>query len=173
MEVENNDREISMWRSILRTGRRFGFTSTETGVVVFLALATMAGETIRLVRGERIPERSDVELAYREHDSLFAALSNKAFDDAAATPRLEAAVVRTDSAVTRSGGPSGTRPIDINTASEAELDALPGIGPATAAKIVAYRLTVGRFREVEDIMRVPSIGRKKFERIQALIRVSR
>jgi len=60
--------------------------------------------------------------------------------------------------------------ININEAGPDELIALPGIGPSRAEAIIAER-EKRRFRRVEDIMRVPGIGRKTFARIRASIRV--
>ena len=60
--------------------------------------------------------------------------------------------------------------ININEAGVDELIELPGIGPSRAQAIVAER-EKRRFRRVEDIMRVPGIGRKTFGRIRASIRV--
>ena len=53
--------------------------------------------------------------------------------------------------------PTPTGNININTASVDELGALPGIGPALAARIVAYRTANGLFQAPEDLMRVPGI----------------
>jgi competence ComEA-like helix-hairpin-helix protein len=52
--------------------------------------------------------------------------------------------------------------IDINSASIQELDELPGIGPAIAARIVEYREKNGPFGKIEDLMEVRGIGEKKF-----------
>ena len=52
--------------------------------------------------------------------------------------------------------------VNINAATAAELDALPGIGPATAEKIVADREANGPFSAIEDIKRVSGIGEKKY-----------
>lgn len=60
--------------------------------------------------------------------------------------------------------------ININKADVEELIELPGIGPSRARAIVAER-EKRRFRRVEDIMRVPGIGRKTFVRIRSGIRV--
>lgn len=59
--------------------------------------------------------------------------------------------------------------VNVNTASAVELVALPGIGEATAAKIVADRDANGPFKAVEDLKRVPGIGDKKYEALAGLI----
>ncbi len=61
--------------------------------------------------------------------------------------------------------------VNLNTASLAELDALPGIGPSTAQKIIEYREANGRFATIEDIMNVSGIGQAKFDQIKTLITV--
>ncbi len=61
--------------------------------------------------------------------------------------------------------------ININTADVAELDKLPGIGEATAKKIIAYREQNGNFKSIEDIMNVSGIAEKKFEKLKDYITV--
>jgi len=61
--------------------------------------------------------------------------------------------------------------ININTASQAELETLPGIGPTTAQKIIAYRDENGPFVAIEDLENVSGIGPVTFERIKDLITV--
>lgn len=56
--------------------------------------------------------------------------------------------------------------VNINTATADELDALPGIGPSTAAKIVAHREENGPFTSIEDLMKVPGIGQAKFDQLK-------
>ena len=60
--------------------------------------------------------------------------------------------------------------INVNSASEEDLEALPGIGPALSAAIVAYREAEGPFREPEDLLQVSGIGEKKLQGIRDLIR---
>lgn len=62
--------------------------------------------------------------------------------------------------------------ININSATAAELETLPGIGPVTAGKIIAYREANGPFARIEDIQDVPGIGPKTFDAIRDLIAVS-
>ncbi|MFC4599307.1 ComEA family DNA-binding protein [Cohnella hongkongensis] len=69
--------------------------------------------------------------------------------------------------------PSGTEAgtLDLNRATEADLDALPGIGPAKAKAILAHRDKIGGFRRVEQLLDVKGIGPKVFERLSVLVHV--
>jgi competence protein ComEA len=68
------------------------------------------------------------------------------------------------------GGPS--TPVNLNTADLAALDALPGIGPSTAAAIVKRRTEVGRFVSIDDLLDVPGIGPAKVDAWRDLVVVS-
>jgi competence protein ComEA len=75
---------------------------------------------------------------------------------------------------TRPPGPgafseSGGNAVDINRATASELEALPGVGPATAEKIVSEREANGPFASPDDLMRVPGIGEKKFEAMREMV----
>lgn len=61
--------------------------------------------------------------------------------------------------------------ININTANVAQLTKLPGIGPKKARRIIETRKKLGRFKRIEDIMKVKGIGEKTFQRIKHMIRV--
>jgi competence protein ComEA len=61
--------------------------------------------------------------------------------------------------------------ININTASKEQLTELPGVGPAIADNIIAFRQENGRFEKIEDIMNVSGIGDAKFKRLKDLITV--
>lgn len=78
-------------------------------------------------------------------------------------------------AAAREGAPTGTpsasEPIDLNSATADQLDALPGVGPATAAAIVAYRDEHGPFRSIDALLEVRGIGPAKLEAIRKLVRV--
>lgn len=56
--------------------------------------------------------------------------------------------------------------VNINTATQNELEALSGVGPSTALKIIQYRNENGKFKKIEDIKNVPGIGDAKFETIK-------
>jgi len=61
--------------------------------------------------------------------------------------------------------------ININTATQAELEGLPRIGPKVAQRIIDYRNQNGNFKKIEDIMKVKGIGEKIFAQIKDLITV--
>ena len=60
-------------------------------------------------------------------------------------------------------------PIDLNTATAAELAQLPGIGHATAAEIIRFRQQSGPIRRLEDLLAIPRITRRAIERIRPYI----
>ena len=59
--------------------------------------------------------------------------------------------------------------ININTATQTELETLPGIGPSTSLKIINYRKENGKFKNIEEIKEVSGIGDVKYENIKNLI----
>jgi len=61
--------------------------------------------------------------------------------------------------------------VSLNSATAEQLDTLPGIGPALAAQIIAYRQAQGPFTSVEQLTDVPGIGSAKLEQLRALVRL--
>nr|MBP8785427.1 ComEA family DNA-binding protein [Synergistaceae bacterium] len=68
---------------------------------------------------------------------------------------------------------SSTGRVDINSASVTELQTLPGVGPKTAEAIIANREAMGRFVQVDDLMRVKGIGPKRMEQLRELVTTGR
>ena len=62
--------------------------------------------------------------------------------------------------------------LDLNRATEQDFDALPGIGPRLAERIMKYRQSVGAFYSLDGLRAVKGIGKKKFERIRPLVTVA-
>src|SRR5262245_4935313 len=62
--------------------------------------------------------------------------------------------------------------INLNTANAAELEKLPGVGPAMAARILEYRQKNGSFKKIEELMNVKGIGEKTFLKLKPLITVT-
>lgn len=59
--------------------------------------------------------------------------------------------------------------ININTATKKELEALPGIGPKIAQRIIEYRQNNGNFKTIEELLNVSGIGPKKFKAFKNMI----
>ncbi len=156
-----------MRKTIEEIGHRLGFTASESVVILFLCLTLIIGSAISLHSSRGA---GDARHDYAVHDSVFRA---------AAEATLDVPSPVTDSAA--APGPRLPEPqerrtptphvVNINTAAARELESLPGVGPSTAAKIIEYRNAKGKFRSIEDIMKVKSIGPKKFERMKPYIRV--
>ncbi len=70
--------------------------------------------------------------------------------------------------------PKNVRPgiLDLNTASAAELELLPGVGPSLAARIVEYREKNGPFKQFDDLDKVYGFGPKMLEKIRPLVEVA-
>lgn len=69
-----------------------------------------------------------------------------------------------------SNSPSAA-PVDLNRATASQLDALPGVGPSTAAAIVAHRVANGPFRSIDDLLAVKGLGPAKVEALRPLVTV--
>lgn len=90
------------------------------------------------------------------------------FQSDTATPILPTPIPTIPSAA----GPSpGGQLVNINSATASELEALPGIGPALAQRIIDYRAANGPFAAPEDIVEVRGIGERTFEQLRDLITV--
>ena len=68
-------------------------------------------------------------------------------------------------------GPAPAGPLDLNTATVADLDALPGLGQVLAQRIVDHREQHGRFASVEQLDDVPGIGPAVYGELADLVRV--
>ncbi len=82
---------------------------------------------------------------------------------------LAALVLTTGPAFAAASAPAGK--INLNTATASQLEDLPGIGPALAARIVEHRQKNGAFKSVEDVMAVKGVGEKNFSKIQPYLSV--
>ena len=122
------------------------------------ALAFIAGMILLSILGRWAdrPQPLRGDLAAVNLDSLEAASSALAKKGASAEKK-----------VAQSGPP---KLIDLNTATAAELESLPGVGPVVAQRIVAYRDSAGRFANTDALLAVKGVGPAMLKRVQPLVR---
>ncbi len=157
-----------MWNTLISLAHRAGFTRNEAAVALFMCTAILAGSLLSAFRGEPAPG-PDFRAVFAQHDSLFA--ERAALPETPPAPSTDKAVTARSANPARTSAKNDGGMVNINTAGTAELQTLPGIGEATANKIIAWRTGHGRFNRTEDIMDVPSIGEKKFEKLRHRITV--
>lgn len=68
--------------------------------------------------------------------------------------------------------PPQSAPVNLNAATKADLEKLPGIGPAMAQRILDYRQKNGSFKKVEELMNIQGIGEKAFLKLRTLVTVA-
>ena len=122
------------------------FTKNEQKILLFLAFLFLVGTAIKAYKAYVAPPEQP-HFEYAESDSVFAARST--------TPAPPASLTQ--------------RRVNINTAAAAELDALPGVGPAMARQIVEYRTAHGPFKTLDDLRNIKGLGPKKVEKLQPMV----
>src|SRR5437016_740832 len=101
-------------------------------------------------------------------DSASAAPPGRAPDGAGGGPGGGASPAGGTGGAGGAGGAPG-QPVSLSTATVEQLDALDGIGPTLAQRIVAYRQAHGGFRSVDELQQVPGIGDKRFAALRKLV----
>jgi competence protein ComEA len=147
-------------RLLLFFKEKFGFTRTELIAVLVLSTTFLVGAALKLWMPHASTRSVHQSFSYAALDSQFLALSGARPDSTPAPGR------------TTERKPKGTpasHGICVNTATATELQQLPGIGPAIAARIVAYRKEHGKFHSIDEVGDVKGIGPRILERIRPFL----
>jgi len=146
--------------SAARPAAEPGPTTTTAAVVVDVEGAVRDPGLIHLEQGARVADavaRAGGLTAKADHAGidLAAPVSD---GEQVLVPTGATAATATAAGGTSTGANAPAAPISLNAATAEQLDALPGVGPTTAQKIVAYRQQHGAFRSIDELDAIPGIG---------------
>lgn len=146
--------------------KKEGVIYLEEGARIIDAIKEAGGET-------KQADLSQVNLAYELQDGqkIYIPNKNEKITEYIVDNSNENLMNNQNTNKSDSGSNDKNIKININTATLAELDNLPGIGPSTAQKIIEYREKNGKFKKIEDIQNVKGIGEAKYEDIKEKITV--
>lgn len=140
--------------------------------IVYLPEGSRLVDAIEKAGGEtKDADLSQVNLAYQLQDGEKVYIPNKKEKVEKYITQGNGNNVVSEGAKTSNTSKGDNNRVNINTATQNELDSLPGIGPATAQKIIDYRETNGDFNKIEDLQNVKGIGESKFSEIKDKITV--
>jgi competence protein ComEA len=126
--------------------------------VIEVKEGTRLDEAIEMAGGANVEaDLNTINLAYRLEDEDMIYIPKKGEKVQSTSKTIPGVNTVKSVAVSKSGK------VNINTASESELDTLSGVGPATAKAIIQYRNQAGPFKSIEDIKKVKGIGDSKFD----------
>lgn len=137
--------------------------------LIYLPLGSRVADAIKEAGGEtKNADLSQINLAYQLQDGQKLYIPNK---NEIISEYIISATGNTESEGSSSNNLKGENKVNINTATQSELDQLPGIGPSIAQRIIDYREENGNFQKIEDVQNVKGIGDAKYEEIKDSITV--
>ena len=138
------------------------------GVYVHVAGAVRAAGLYRLEVGDRVADAVARAGGFADDAARDGVNLARTVTDG---EQIVVPVVGAEPTAASAGGSATAGPLDLNTATREQLDALPRIGPALADRILAWREENGRFTSVDDLGSVPGIGDKMLAGLRDLVRV--
>lgn len=154
---------------------KLNFTRSETRVLLLLLVLLFAGFGLKMFVNHSSGKSN---FDYQKAGRIFSKNSGMQINDT--NPQNSSTIIQDDTVKTsdskgktktKKGENLAEKSININTAAKELLTLLPGVGNSTADKIIEYRETQGRFKRIEDIMKVKGIGQKKFDKMKVFITV--
>jgi len=171
--------------------QKFAFTKNELKVIIFFVVILLIGSGIKLYKNfssdknyfnymqsdnnfanfltvlNRDPENKMYNNDTNQLENLN--LNNEELSKISKLQIFEDTTKNKLKKKSKKGADLKEKSININTASKSELMLLPGVGEATAEKIIKYREEHNGFKQIEEIMEVKGIGIKKFEKMKLYI----
>ena len=194
-EISNQDLEVNNTQESNQTNETE--KETEETIVVHISGAVNIEGIVELEAGSRIAnaiekaggvkenaDMTDINLAYPLEDGMKIHIPTKEeteanknnenmIDESYVTSSSGGVSSKEDTNSTQGSSSTSTsnEKVNINTATQEELDTLPGIGPSIASKIIDYREQNGKFNSIEEIKEVSGIGDAKYEKIKDSITI--
>lgn len=151
------------------------YAQVEEKIIVHVIGSVKIKGIVELERGARISDvieaaggttedadLSKINLAYVVEDGQKIYVPNKSDSESINNVTEDAGY----NVIEQNNTSSNFKKVNINTASQTELETLNGIGPSTALKIINYRNENGIFEKIEDLKNVPGIGESKYENLK-------
>lgn len=129
----------------------FAFTKNEQKVFLFLSVVFLTGVAVKAYKAYINPPEPP-QFDYAASDSVFFARSQHVMNDTVSAPER-------------------VKKVNLNSATKTDLMSLPGVGEATAERIMLFREERGSFERIDDLKKIKGIGEKKFEKLKPLIEV--
>jgi len=153
--------------------------SSEKKTIIFTAVILVVSGLYQWIQPNKINQST---FDYSKPDSIFNRLSHRSFDSGIKDKSIDSTANLEDKKPSRKSqrkkksiNKNKTKllpaSININTASEIELQKLPRIGPKIAKRIIDYRENTGEFKSINDLQKVKGIGKKTFEKLAVYIYV--
>lgn len=181
-EIENSNNNLEITSDLESVSIEENVTETQE-ILVHISGCVKENKVVSLPDGSRVNDAieaaggltkdadlTNVNLAYILEDGEKIYIPKKGEEISSIN---NSSISSTFSSTSSSNATSSTKnsKININKATQAELEIIPGIGPSTALKIINYRNENGKFKSIEDVKNISGIGDSKYEKMKDYITI--